>query len=55
VIDPQDCVSEVQDSQPVEANYSQQPDTLEVGDLKMLNFKDVLNTYINQDPFCWNL
>ena len=50
LLDAQDRLREAQDSQTAEANKSRRPCTLQVGDLVMLNTKDLPITYASQDP-----
>jgi hypothetical protein len=50
LLDAQDCLPEAQVSQTAEANRSQRPCTLQVGDNMMLNTKQLPITYDSQDP-----
>ena len=50
LLDAQDRLHEAQDTQMAEANKSQWPCTLQVGDLVMLNTKDLPITYASHDP-----
>jgi hypothetical protein len=50
LLDAQDRLRVAQDTQMVQANKSRWPCTLQVGDLVMLNTKDLPITYTSQDP-----